>query len=130
MIPETTADNIFVRVPPREEMVPVFRMVTIALSNQVGLNLDQADDLNTALEELFRIFVSGESGESPFSVRYGISSDRLEVTAEGIPLDLDDDSEKISRYSRFVIDSITDDISETPNPHSGYDILMVKYLSI
>ncbi|HDZ59806.1 MAG TPA: hypothetical protein ENH44_03350 [Actinobacteria bacterium] len=126
---EQLADSVCIRIQPDEDMIQVFRLVTTALSSRVGLNLDQADDLNTALEELFRFVISSVDEETTFRVHYSVLSDRLEVTAEGVPLDLSDDSSKVNRYSRFVIDSITDDLCESPNPEGGYNILMVKYLS-
>ncbi len=120
-------DFICLKIIPREEMTKVMRLATTALANRAGLNLDQADDMNTALEEIFRFEISGDhTDELPLTICYNVCSDRLEVITEGTSLNLLDESDKVSRYSRFVIESVTDEFSESRNPDGGYNILMVK----
>lgn len=123
-------DNICIKVPPKEAMTRIVRLATAALSSRVGLNLDQADDLNTAVEEVFRsIIVGHDQTDDLFCVCYRLGDDRLEVIMESVPLDLSDQSSSVNRYSRFVIESIIDDLTDMPNPDKGYDIHMVKYLA-
>ncbi len=127
---EEKADNVCIKVEPTEPMARIIRLATAALASRVGLNLDQADDLNTAVEEVFRsIIVTGNETADLFSMRYRVLQDRLEVIMESVPLDLSDQSSSVNRYSRFVIESIIDDLSDMPNPEKGFDIHMVKYLA-
>lgn len=120
-------DNVCIMVAPGESATRVIRLATTAMASSVGLDIDQADDLNTALEELFKL--SGGTQEvtsSEICVKYAVHQDRLEVKVVGVPFDLSDASKKVNRYSRFVIDSITDALHDQPNPAGGYDILLVK----
>lgn len=123
-------DIIKLQVLPTQPMARIVRLTTSALANLVGLNLDQADDLNTAVEEVFSsITVDEEEDLELFNIRYLVLKEKLEVILEAVPMDLSDQSSSINRYSRFVIESIIDELDDIPNPEHGFDIHLVKYLS-
>jgi len=125
----TLSDTVCVHVPPLERSSEVVRMATTAMATQAGLNLDQADDLNTAIDELFRLSISDHNKQHTFCVRYEVHPDRLEVVAEGIKANLGDESSKVGRYRRFIIEKVADRFEESSNPEGGFDILLVKFLT-
>lgn len=130
MVYEIADDNIYLNVLPESNMTRIVRLTTSSLSNLVGLNLDQADDLNTAVEEIFNaVIAEDEDVLDLFRIHYYLLEDGIEVTMEGVPLDLSDQTSGINRYSRFVLESIIDELDDIPNPERGFDIRLVKRLS-
>ncbi|MHB0866197.1 MAG: ATP-binding protein [Thermoleophilia bacterium] len=122
------SETVSIAVPPRDLMSGVVRIATSAVSSRTGLNIDQTDDLNTAIEELFQSFVSRNiNQQTDFCVKYYIYPDRLEIVAEGCLFP--DDDVQVGRYSRFLLASLSDRMKETPNPAGGCDITLIKLLS-
>jgi len=111
-------------------MTRVVHLATTAVASRIGLNIDQADDINTALDELFRLSLSQKAGiGQEFCVRYDIHKDRLEVLAEKMQMSIGDVTSKVSRYKRFIIEKVSDRYEERTNPEGGFDVLLVKFLS-
>jgi anti-sigma regulatory factor (Ser/Thr protein kinase) len=127
-----TSDNemevVCIAVPPLERMNRVVHLATTAVASRTGLNIDQADDINTALDELFRLSVSQPGAKQSFCVRYDIHDDRLEVVAEKVQASIGDGSSKVSRYRRFIIEKVADRFEERSNPDGGFDVLLVKFV--
>lgn len=128
-MPETINDTVCITVPPHQRMLKVVRLATTAAASQSGLNLDQADDLNTALDELFRLSLSKSGSEPTFCLHYNICPDRLEVLVEDIHAGIGDKTSKVGRYRSFIIDKVVDRFEERSNTKGGFDILLVKFMS-
>lgn len=120
-------DTVSIAVPPRDMMSKVVRLATSAVASRTGLNIDQTDDLNTALEELFHTVVRHGNQEIDFCINYFIHPDRLEIVAEGCHFP--EENQQVGRYSRFLLTSLSDRMEETPNPAGGFDVRLVKLLS-
>lgn len=128
MTPDKDVEVVCIAVPPIERMNRVVHLATTAVASRTGLNIDQADDINTALDEIFRLSVTKPDDSQSFCVRYDIHDDRLEVVAEKIHASLGDGNSKVSRYRRFIIEKVADRYEERSNPDGGYDILLVKFV--
>ena len=115
-------------VLPDERMSKVVRLATTAVASRTGLNMDQADDINTALDELFRMSVAS-GGDHSFCINYDILPDRLEILAQGIDSSFGDETSKVNRYRKFIIEKVVDRFEERPNPDGGFDVLLVKFVS-
>lgn len=122
-------DKVRIEIPPQERLSNVIRLTTTAVSGRMGLNIDQADDLNTAIDELFRLFMARHSSpDDRFCVHYLFKADRLEVLAEKCA-GLADQSDTVGRYSRFLLESLADRLEERDNPRGGQDVVLVKIIS-
>ena len=121
-------DTVCIVVPPIARLNKVVRMATVAVSGHAGLNLDQVDDINTALDELFRLSLSERGDDQSFCIRYDIYPDRLEVLAEGVDASFRDNASKVGRYRRFIIEKVSDHFEERANPDGGCDILLIKFV--
>ncbi|MHB9111394.1 MAG: hypothetical protein ACYC4D_02020 [Thermoleophilia bacterium] len=128
MKPERDMEVVCIAVPPIERMNRVMHLATTAVASRTGLNIDQADDINTALDELFRLSVSQPDDGQSFCVRYDIHDDRLEVLAEKIQASIGNGNSKVSRYRRFIIERVADRFEERTNPEGGFDVLLVKFV--
>lgn len=120
-------DTVSIAVPPWDMMSKVVRLATSAVASRTGLNIDQTDDLNTALEELFYAVVRHGNQEVDFCINYFIHPDRLEIVAESCHFP--EGNQQVGRYSRFLLASLSDRMEETPNPAGGFDVKLVKLLS-
>lgn len=110
-------------------MSKIVHMATTAVASSIGLNIDQADDLNTGLDELLRVSASEAGRNKPFFVRYNIHPDRLEVLAEDINASFTDKTSKVSRYRRFILEKVADRFEEKTNQAGSLDVLLVKFLN-
>ncbi len=128
-MPDMINDTVCITVPPHQRMLKVVRLATTAAASQSGLNLDQADDVNTALDELFRLSLSESGSKRTFCLHYNICADRLEVLVEDIHASIGDKTSKVGRYRRFIIDKVVDRFEERSNTKGGFDILLVKFMS-
>ena len=126
---EATNEKVCIAVLPIERMSKVVRLATSAVASRTGLNLAQADDINTAIDELFKMSVSSGGVDRSFCINYDIRPDRLEITAEGVDTSFCDETSKVNRYRRFIIDKVADRFEESLNPDGGYDVLLVKYVT-
>lgn len=100
-------------MPAQEDLSEIVRLATTAIANRIGLDLDQSEDLNTAIEEVFRYFCSSCSLEgSDISIVYSILDGRLEIQAGSTLNSLIENETKIGRYCRFILEKVTDGYRE------------------
>lgn len=124
---EEPGNVVCITVPKEERMTQILRLATTAVASRTGLNLDQADDVKTALDELFRLIVSNaKADQQKFCVRYSIRDDSLEVVTEGIDVNLSDETSNVCRYCRFILEKMTDEVIEKKNPKGGFDVHIIK----
>lgn len=123
------ADIVCLNLPRESGLSRIVRLAASAVASKTGLNLDQSDDLQTALDELFKLYLSETQTEEQLCFRFQILPDRLEVVTQGISRDLFDDKSKLNRYSRFVLEKVADRLEEIPTPHGGFEIVLIKNVS-
>ncbi len=129
MTEEQSTDVVRLKLPHEENMAKIVRLTTAAVASKTGLNLDQADDLQTGLDELFRLFLADENPPlGRLCIRFNLGPEKLEVATEGISHDLFKDNE-INHYSRFILERIADRMEQIPNPRGGYEVILVKSLA-
>ncbi len=126
MTDELLADVVCLQLPQETRMSRIVRLAVSAVASKSGLNLDQSDDMQTALDELFRLYLSEPNPEGTLCFRFQILSDRLEVVTQGISRDLFDNDSKLNRYSRFILEQVADRVEEIPSPQGGFEIILVK----
>lgn len=130
MVEEMTADVITLKLPPIDGMHKVIRLTTAAVASRTGLTIDQADDLNTALDELSRLYYDGATQSADdFHIEYYIYPDRLEVIARGSGLSLKNEENEINRYSRFILDSVCDSYEDQTGKKDDQAIKLIKYIT-
>jgi anti-sigma regulatory factor (Ser/Thr protein kinase) len=108
-------------------MTQIIRLATSAISNRAGFNLDQSDDMNTAVEEVFR-FLCATCGmdEKSIILNYSIHDDKLELRADDSTASLAGNESKMGSYCRFILDKMTDSFEESSRD-GKFSILVTKY---
>lgn len=105
--------KISIAIPAREELTGVLRLATTAIANRAGLDLDQSDDINTAVEEVFRYFcTSCIIDGTDISISFSIDDNKLEISAGSSFSSLSEDQTKIGRYCSFILEKVTDGYRE------------------
>lgn len=119
-------DRIIISIPAREEMAGIIRLATTAIASRAGLDLDQSDDINTAMEEVFRYFcTSCKIDGDDISFDYCIAGDKLKIKAGDSFTSLADSDTRIGRYCRFILEKVTDGFDEL-SEQGKYSIIVEK----
>ena len=130
MAGEKILDVVCLTLPQNDHMAKIVRLTTAAVANKTGLNLDQADDLQTGLDELFRLFLAdSHPPRGNLCIKYRLHPGMLEVVAGGLSLDLFGDDNELNRYSRFILEQIADKVEELPSPLGGYEVILIKNMA-
>lgn len=119
-------NTVSITLPRRRETDSLARLATTAVACQAGLNLDQADDLNTAVEEIVRALAAEDTASGVFTILYRVFPDRLEIVSGSFSGPVLDGASEASRYRRFVLEKTTDLIDEQQLPDGRFNVLMTK----
>lgn len=125
MAEKKAIDSICVTVPPREQMTQVVRLATCAVASRAGFNIDQADDLSTAVDELFHVHLAHFEECADFCICYDVLEDRIEIRTERCA-SFANEMDNVGRYSRFLLESLSDGLEERLNPNGSFDVVLVK----
>lgn len=121
-------DKILISVPAREEMAEIVRMATTAIANRAGLDIDQSDDVNTAMEEVFRFLCTSCAVEGDdVSMDFSFDRESLRIKAGDSRSSLADSETKIGRYCCFILEKVTDGYSEISD-QGRFSIVIEKTL--
>ncbi len=126
-----TADTICLTLYQRSLLPKIVRLATAGVASKAGFNLDEADDLQTALEELLRLHLAEDNPPGGnLCIRYSFFSDRLEIITRSIPRNFLDGANKIDRYARFILEKVADRVEESPIPDGEFEVKIVKNLPV
>lgn len=121
-------DTVSIILPRRRESGSLARLATTAVACQAGLNLDQADDLNTATDEIVRVLVTEETTSGSFTIRYMTSADNLEIVAGSFAGPILDGDSEASRYRRFVLEKVSDRLDENRLSDGLFNVRIIKHI--
>lgn len=116
-------DNIFLRIPNKADYISLVRLMSSAVGNKIGLNIDEIEDLKVAMGEACVLsFVSDENED--IDISYTIYSDKLEVTINRTgELKAVMEDTKESQLGKMIIESLMDEAYYTDN-----EIIIIKLL--
>lgn len=126
---------IRMELPANPEYVSVARMTVFAISNMIGFNIEEIEDIKVALSEACTNAIK-HSQKDIFQLNFEIGKDRLdiEVTDEGVGYVIKDLSEpdpenpKENGLGLFIIKAFMDDVEIESNVGKGTRICMTKIL--
>lgn len=106
---ETDLETIVLTVPAHAEFLRIVRLVMAGVGNSLAFNVEEIDDLKTAVGEAYNMF--HPSDEQPLTVRTSVEPRRLVV----------DISQRLSGgLSRFF--------AMDPSMEKGIGLLLMKHL--
>lgn len=122
------ATTLSITLPRREQMESLARLATTAIACQAGFNIDQADDLNTAIDELVRTYKASGDARAPLTFLFLVFPDRLEIEAGAYSEPVLDGDSETSRYRRFLLEKMADQTSETKLTSGQFQVCLSKKL--
>lgn len=117
MTSEPNSETIELRFPASTRFIRLSRLTAATLAAEMGFDVESADDLRIAVDELVTVLVEGDHGKL-VTLRFRVEDDRLEVTGaceqpwpeDGEPSDL----------LEAILAATTDghEVSAAPRPRS------------
>jgi len=101
-------DAIELVLPARTELAATLRVVAASLGADVGLTVDEIDDLRLALNEVFTSAADETGADQRVSITFVVGDDRLDVAmhrVDGGEISLDDLASTILRSVVELTDS-------------------------
>lgn len=126
---------IRMELPANPEYVSVARLTVSAISNMIGFNIEEIEDIKVALSEACTNAIK-HSQKNIFQLNFEIGTDRLEieVTDEGVGYVIKDLAEpnlqdlKENGLGLFIIKAFMDDVEIESDVGKGTRICMTKIL--
>ncbi len=116
-------DNIFLRIPNKADYISLVRLMSSAVGNKIGLNIDEIEDLKVAMGEACVLsFVSDENED--IDITYTIYPEKLKVVINrtGDVKSVMEDT-KEAQLGKMIIESLMDEVYYTEN-----EIVIIKLI--
>lgn len=130
-------DVITLKLPSKAEYVSIARLAASVLSNTVGFDVDEIDDIKVAVGEACNNAVlHGNSEDDVYDINFQISDKKIqiEVRDNGIGFDEDKYEEpdlnnlKGNGLGIYIMKSLMDEVDIIPNKDKGTVLKLVKHL--
>ena len=120
-----TKDNIRLNIPCKPDYISVVRLTTSAIANNIGLNIDEIEDIKVCIGEAC-VNVINQNCKDEINIEYGIEADKLTIKVNNVTNEIkDDDSENFgeAELGLFIINSLMDEVN-----FNEQGINMIKYI--
>lgn len=130
-------DVITIKLPSKAEYVSIARLAASVISNTVGFNIEEIDDIKVAVGEACNNAVlHGKSEEEVYEINFMLSDEKIhiEVKDNGIGFDEekyeepDLDNLKGNGLGIYIMKSLMDEVDILANNNEGTTLKLVKYL--
>jgi len=130
-------DVITIKLPSKAEYVSIARLAASVISNTVGFDIEDIDDIKVAVGEACNNAVlHGKSEEEIYEIAFKLSDEKIhiEVKDNGIGFDEekyeepDLDNLKGNGLGIYIMKSLMDEVDIIANDKEGTTLKLVKYL--
>ncbi len=130
-------DVITLRLPSKAEYVSIARLAASVLSNTIGFDIEQIDDIKVAVGEACNNAVlHGKCEDEVYEINFKVSQDKIqiEVRDNGIGFDEEKYEEPDLGNLRgnglgiYIMKSLMDEVDILPNKNEGTILKLIKYL--
>lgn len=105
-------DLIELKVPNKPDYVGVIRLTTSAIGSNMGLNIEEIEDLKVSISEA----CNNALGKSEnFVIKYELNNEKLEIFVENVSEKDTNDSSKEKKLGILIIKSLMDEVYFTSN---------------
>lgn len=104
-------EKVQIQIPKKSEFISTIRLTTSSLSNIIGFNIDDIEDIKVIISEICTFFISNISlNDKPLLFEFSLEVNSLNVTVT----DLNDgkiteENKKSSEMCILIIESLADD---------------------
>jgi serine/threonine-protein kinase RsbW len=130
-------DVISIKLPSKAEYVSIARLAASVISNTVGFDIEDIDDIKVAVGEACNNAVlHGKSEEEVYEIAFKLSDEKIhiEVKDNGIGFDEEKYEEpdlenlKGNGLGIYIMKSLMDEVDIIANNKEGTVLKLVKYL--
>lgn len=130
-------DIITLKLPSKAEYVSIARLAASVLSNSIGFDIEEIDDIKVAVGEACNNAVlHGKCEDEVYEINFQVSNKKIqiEVRDNGIGFDEDKyvepdlDNLKGNGLGIYIIKSLMDKVDIIPNKNEGTILKLIKYL--
>lgn len=130
-------DVITIKLPSKAEYVSIARLAASVISNTVGFDIEDIDDIKVAVGEACNNAVlHGNNEEEVYEIAFKLSDEKIhiEVKDNGIGFDEekyeepDLDNLKGNGLGIYIMKSLMDEVDIIANDKDGTTLKLVKYL--
>jgi serine/threonine-protein kinase RsbW len=130
-------DVITIKLPSKAEYVSIARLAASVISNTVGFDIEEIDDIKVAVGEACNNAVlHGNSEDSEYEINFMLSDEKIhiEVKDNGIGFDEDKyeepdlDNLKGNGLGIYIMKSLMDEVDILANDNEGTKLKLIKYL--
>lgn len=130
-------DVISIKLPSKAEYVSIARLAASVISNTVGFDIEDIDDIKVAVGEACNNAVlHGKSEDEVYEIAFKLSEEKvhIEVKDNGIGFDEekyeepDLDNLKGNGLGIYIMKSLMDEVDIIANDKEGTTLKLVKYL--
>jgi len=130
-------DVITIKLPSKAEYVSIARLAASVISNTVGFDIEEIDDIKVAVGEACNNAVlHGHSEEEVYEINFRLSDEKIhiEVKDNGIGFDEEKYEEpdlnnlKGNGLGIYIMKSLMDEVDILPNGEEGTTLKLIKYL--
>lgn len=130
-------DVITIKLPSKAEYVSIARLAASVISNTVGFDIEEIDDIKVAVGEACNNAVlHGKDAEEVYEINFMLSEKKIhiEVKDKGIGFDEEKYEEpdlenlKGNGLGIYIMKSLMDEVDIVANDNEGTTLKLVKYL--
>lgn len=130
-------DVITIKLPSKAEYVSIARLAASVISNTVGFDIEEIDDIKVAVGEACNNAVlHGRSEHEVYEINFMLSDEKIhiEVKDNGVGFDEDKyeepdlDNLKGNGLGIYIMKSLMDEVDILPNGKDGTVLKLIKYL--
>jgi len=130
-------DVITIKLPSKAEYVSIARLAASVISNTVGFDIEDIDDIKVAVGEACNNAVlHGKNEEEVYEIAFKLSDEKIhiEVKDNGIGFDEEKYEEpdlnnlKGNGLGIYIMKSLMDEVDIIANDKDGTTLKLVKYL--
>ncbi|MHB0975869.1 MAG: ATP-binding protein [Candidatus Aquicultorales bacterium] len=101
------ADRVAFKVPAGKEYSTLLRLAVVGISNRLGFNLDEIEDIKLGVDEAFTIAVNTPDHDE-FEIAFYLYPDRLEMVVENLAAGKASEQELYQKFGFSLLHSVMD----------------------
>lgn len=130
-------DVITLKLPSKAEYVSIARLAASVLSNTIGFDVDEIDDIKVAVGEACNNAVlHGKSEDDVYDINFQISEEKIQIEVRDNGAGFDEekyeepdlDNLKGNGLGIYIMKSLMDEVDISRNKDKGTVLKLIKYL--
>ncbi|MTI49778.1 ATP-binding protein [Sporosalibacterium faouarense] len=118
-------DNIKISIPNKPEFVGVVRLTTSAISNRLGFNIEEIDDIKVAVAEACTIILESQLTNTNIDIEYILNDNEMTIFVRSEISEQDNEQLAEKGLGLFIIKSLMNEV-EMKDDSGIKELKMIK----